>query len=104
MATTVIVDLLCVLGIALSVKSMLVLGVRAPWTSAGWALTVVYLVDVLVTQTLGARVPRFIEYVVLGALAVAFVLAGLRDERQAEPWWWPTTQGATRAEKRSDAA
>jgi hypothetical protein len=33
-------------------------------------------------------------------LTVAFVVAGVRDERQAEPWWWPTHTGPTRAEKR----
>jgi len=31
---------------------------------------------------------------------VAFVIAGIKDEAQAEPWWWPRGRGPTRAERR----
>jgi hypothetical protein len=42
---------------------------------------------------------NYLEYVLLNALAIAFVVAGFRDERQAEPWWWPKRRGLTRAER-----
>jgi hypothetical protein len=101
MLNTAIVALVCLLGIALSVKSTVVLGRTAPWTSAGWLLTVVYFLEVIVKTTLAPALPTAAEYAVLLALAVAFVIAGVRDERQAEPWYWPDHQGATRAEKRA---
>jgi predicted histidine transporter YuiF (NhaC family) len=101
MLNTAIVALVCLLGIALSVKSTVVLGRAAPWTSAGWLLTVVYFIEVIVKTTLAPAFPTALEYAVLAALAVAFVVAGVRDERQAEPWYWPNRQGTTRAEKRT---
>lgn len=101
MLNIAIVALVCLLGIAVSAKSTLVLGRMAPWTSAGWLLTVVYFIEVVVKTTLAPAFPAAAEYAVLAALAVAFVVAGVRDERQAEPWYWPDHQGTTRAEKRA---
>jgi hypothetical protein len=46
-------------------------------------------------------VPLHLEYVCLAALTVAFIVAGVRDEAQAEPWWWPTHLGTTRRERKS---
>ena len=96
----IIVDLICVLGIALSLKSMVVLGRHAGWTAAGWGLTAIYLAAVIVQVRTGHRLPGHSEYILLAALTVAFVIAGVRDEPQAEPWWWPTQRGSTRAQKR----
>jgi uncharacterized membrane protein HdeD (DUF308 family) len=96
---TAAVVLICLLGIALSVKSIATLGRVAPWTSAGWWLTVVYFFVVIGRTTISPAVPVSAEYIVLVGLAVVFVVAGVRDERQAEPWWWPNHRGSTRAEK-----
>jgi hypothetical protein len=92
--------IVCLLGIALSLKSVIVLGGVAPWTSLGWWLTAVYFVEAIVKSTAVPAFPAVAEYAVLAVLAVAFVIAGIRDERQAEPWWWPNARGITRAEKR----
>ncbi len=100
MGTATIIALICVLGAALSVKSVSVLGRSAPWTSAGWWLTLLYFFAVAAKATFAPGVPAYAEYVVLVALTIAFVIAGIRDERQAEPWWWPDHRGITRAEKR----
>lgn len=97
---TPIVTLICLLGIALSLKSALVAGGKAPWTAAGWWLTIVYLIAVIAKTWFGYAVPGHAEYVVLGALTIAFVIAGVRDEPQAEPWWWPVRRGDRRADKR----
>lgn len=97
---TVVVEIVCVLAIALSAKSIIILGTAAPWTSAGWWLTIVYLVAVIGKAGFGYVPPWHAEYVVLAALTVAFLIAGVRDERQAEPWWWPTRRGDNRADKR----
>ncbi|MBD5634839.1 MAG: hypothetical protein IAI49_10205, partial [Candidatus Eremiobacteraeota bacterium] len=32
-----------------------------------------------------------------------FIVAGSRDEPQAEPWWWPRAPGLTGAERRNAA-
>jgi hypothetical protein len=100
---TIIFIIVCLLGIALSIKSLIVLGSAAPWTSAGWWLTVVYFVAVSVKAAGAYPVSSYLEYGVLAALAIAFVVAGVRDERQAQPWWWPTERSGTRAEKRRAA-
>jgi hypothetical protein len=99
MPSIVIVSFVCVLGIALSLKSIAVLGGAAPWTSAGWWLTILYFIAVIAKTAVAPALPPSIEYSVLAALALAFVVAGVRDERQAEPWWWPNRRGTTRAEK-----
>lgn len=100
MQTVAIVALICLLGIALSVKSLVVLGRAAPWTCAGWWLTIVYFIAVIAKASFAPTLPAYAEYIVLAALTVVFVVAGIRDEPQADPWWWPNGRGATRAEKR----
>ena len=87
---------------ALSLRSIAVLRTRAPWTSAGWAGTLAYCVAAVVEFSNEAlhRPAALIAYAFLFALTVAFVIAGVRDEPQAEPWWWPTRAGLTRAERR----
>jgi hypothetical protein len=76
----------CLLGAALSLKSIAVLRTRSAWTIAGWAATAVYFA---------------VDYIVLGLLTICFVVAGVRDEPQAEPWWCPTHAGLTGAERRA---
>jgi hypothetical protein len=88
---------------ALSARSIAVLRGAAPWTSAGWAGTLGYCAAAAVefsSDTLH-RPAAYVAYFFLLTLTVAFVVAGVRDERQAEPWWWPTHPGPTRAEKRA---
>jgi hypothetical protein len=103
MMNTALILIVCVAGIALSVKSTLVLGRAAPWTSAGWLLTVIYFIAVIVKLTADPALPPGVEYAVIVALGIAFVIAGVRDEPQAEVWWWPTRCGATRAERRASS-
>jgi hypothetical protein len=88
---------------ALSVRSVVVLRSASPWTSAGWAATIGYCVAAAVefSSEPEQRIAAYVAYAFLLALTVAFVIAGVRDERQAEPWWWPTHPGPTRAEKRA---
>lgn len=95
------VGLICLLGIAVCAKTIAVLGRSAPWTSGAWFLTALYFIAVLYKVLLAPRLPGFVEYVILAGLTGAFVVAGVRDERQAEPWWWPTHRGLTRAERRA---
>ncbi len=99
--STFVVIAICALGIVLSGKSVLVLGRRAPWTSAGWLLTILYFVALIVRLRLRYHAGERAEYLTLAALIVAFVVAGFRDEPQAEPWWWPTHYGSTRRAKRT---
>jgi hypothetical protein len=50
----------------------------------------------------GAGAPQpsaYAGYACIALLTIAFVVAGVRDEPQAEPWWWPRRVGSTRAEK-----
>jgi hypothetical protein len=87
----------------LALRSLAVLGRRAPLTSLGWAATAGYCVAAIVEFTVFSlhRPAAVIASVFFVCLAVAFVVAGVRDERQAEPWWWPVRAGATRAERRA---
>jgi uncharacterized membrane protein YhaH (DUF805 family) len=89
---------------ALSARSALVVRRVAPWTASGWWLTVVYCVAVIVPLLGGPRLPAHGEYVALIALTVAFVIAGVKDEPQAEPWYLPRAPGPTRAQKRANGA
>jgi hypothetical protein len=88
--------------VILALRSLMVLGRRAPWTSLGWSATVGYF---------GAAAWRYAHTgpqreVMLAAegcfvvLAAAFLVAVVRDEPQAEPLMWPSRIGLTRAEKR----
>jgi hypothetical protein len=88
---------------ALSVRSIVALRGVAPWTSTGWAGTLGYCFAAGVEYGDDAlhRPAALVAYAFLLLLAIAFVIAGIRDERQAEPWWWPTRPGPTRAERRS---
>jgi hypothetical protein len=86
----------------LALRSLAVLGARAPWTSLGWLATVAYF------SAAGWRYAhdRPQPGIALAAstsfivLAAAFIVAVWRDEPQAEPLIWPTRLGLTRAQKR----
>lgn len=84
---------------AISLKSVAVLGRGSPWTSAGWGLTVLYAAIVAAEFVYGRRI-AVAGYADLVALSIAFVVAGVRDERQATPWYWPTGLLASRRERR----
>jgi hypothetical protein len=89
----------CAAGIALSLQSIRFTFRRAPWTAAGWALTDGYFL--FAAPKAWSAVPPFhAEYWCLAALTIAFVVAGVRDEAQAEPWYWPVRLGRTRREQR----
>lgn len=92
--------LVCLAGIVLSVKSIVVLGPRSPATRLGWLSTAIYFAIATADALRSAAAPFHIDYIALGALTVAFVLAAIRDEPQAEPWWWPERAGLTGAERR----
>jgi hypothetical protein len=98
-----VVALICLLGIVVCAKSVSVLGNRAPWTFGAWIFTALYFLAVLIKVTRVPHLPNAIEYTILAALTVAFVVAGIRDEPQAEPWWWPKRLGLTRAQRRAPA-
>lgn len=91
----------CIVGLALSLKSVAVLGPRSRSTALGWLLTAIYFAVAALDAWRSARAPYHLDYVVLAALTVAFIVAGVRDEPQAEPWWWPSHAGLTGAERRA---
>ena len=91
--------LVCLAGAALSVKSISVLDARSRWTAAGWWFTLAYFVLAGYAAAAGSHLPLRPEYWALGALTVTFVVAGVKDEPQAEPWWWPSRASATRRER-----
>lgn len=83
----------------LSLRSLAVLGRAAPWTSAGWAATIAYDCTASGELLAGVHAPLHLPYWFLAALIVAFVAGGVRDEPQADPWWWPGRLGPTRAQR-----
>ena len=87
----------------LSLRSIAVLRTRAPWTSLGWAGTVGYCAAAIFEFSADPPVhaAALVAYGFLLLLTVAFVVAGVRDEPQAEPLLWPMRVGQTRAEKRA---
>jgi hypothetical protein len=81
---------------ALCVRTIVVLRGAAPWTSAGWCATLAYCAAEGLEVLQGRHLPLHLPYLFLAALTVAFIVAGIRDEPQGEPWWWPAQLGATR--------
>ncbi|GAC1536192.1 MAG: hypothetical protein NVS2B17_07450 [Candidatus Velthaea sp.] len=71
----------------------------SPYTMWGWILTVAYC-SYVVLELARLPVPAHLEYVFLAALTGTFIIAGIKDEAQAEPWWWPVHRGPTRAGRR----
>jgi hypothetical protein len=91
----------CALGFALSLKSVSVLGSRSRWTAAGWLLTAFYFAIAAYDAARAAHAPGHLDYVALALLTICFIVAGRRDEPQAEPWYWPRAAGRTGAERRA---
>lgn len=87
----------------LAVRSILILrGARAPFTILGWVGTLGYCIPagIRFSELVTSRALILTADGFLVLLIVAFVIAGLRDEPQSEPWYWPERVGPTRAEKR----
>jgi hypothetical protein len=91
----------CIAGLVLSLKSAAVLRGRSRWTIAGWLATAAYFVLSAVAATAAKHPAAHADYVALAVLTLCFVIAGTRDEPQAEPWYWPTAPGPTGAERKA---
>ena len=91
----------CAAGVALSLRSISVLDARSRWTAVGWWFTLAYFVFAGYSAIVRAHLPFVPEYWSLGALTLAFVVAGVKDEPQSEPWWWPNRASTTRRERRA---
>ncbi|GAC1303567.1 MAG: hypothetical protein NVSMB19_13650 [Vulcanimicrobiaceae bacterium] len=99
-AVTILWLSVCAAGAALALRSVAVLKRGSRATALGWALTAAYFAVAASDAARMASAPYHVDYVLLAALAAAFVAAGLRDEPQAEPWWWPSHAGLSGAERR----
>jgi hypothetical protein len=92
----------------LAVRSILIVRGKSPFTTLGWFLAFWYGAVQAVRYTSPSLPLRLFAgqaaYGLLIALAVAFIVGSFRDERQAEPWWWPSGLGRTRAERRRPPA
>jgi hypothetical protein len=87
----------------LAVRSFMVLGRQAPWTSLGWAATTGYFASAAWRYAHDGQQQRgvlLLSGILFAVLAAAFLIAVIRDEPQAEPLLWPTRVGLTRAQKR----
>jgi hypothetical protein len=93
--------LICAAGLALSARSAVVLRRGSPWSLAGWLASAAYFALALAVVARPLTVLRFGEVAVLVVVVGGFVVAGVRDERQAEPWWWPEHPGMTGRERRA---
>jgi hypothetical protein len=80
----------CLAGFAVSLRSAGVLRKPSIWTMTGWLATAAYFAIAAYDAVLSQRAPLHADYVAVGILIVAFVVAGIRDEPQADPWYWPT--------------
>jgi hypothetical protein len=85
----------------LSIRTLAILKSASPFTSAGWAFTILYDCTASAEVLTHAHAPFALAYIDLGVLIVAFVIAGVRDEAQADPWWWPRQLALTRAQRRA---
>jgi hypothetical protein len=98
--TTILWLGVCALGFALSLKSAAVLRSRSAWTLAGWIASAAYFAAAGFDVARATRALAFPGYAAIALLAIFFVMAGIRDEPQAEPWWWPDRTGLTGKERR----
>jgi hypothetical protein len=83
----------------LSLRTIVILKREAPWTTAGWACTILYDCGASSEILSHTHMPLHAPYIALAALIVAFLVAGVRDEPQGDPWWWPSRLALTRAER-----
>ena len=92
--------IVCLAALALCVRSLTVLRRRSPWTSAGWLLSALYFIIAIVDALRARSAPYHVDYAALVLLTAAFIVAGVHDEPQAEPWWWPNHAGLSGRERR----
>jgi hypothetical protein len=87
-----------------AIRSILLVRGRSPFTALGWFLAfwygVVQAVRFSSPENDLQRLAGPVAYWLMIGLALAFIVGSFRDERQAEPWWWPVRLGRTRAERR----
>lgn len=86
-------------GILLSLRSIFILRGASPWMAIGWAGAALYFLVLFIRNLNGATVGSAREYAIVLFIAVVWIVAVVRDEPQAEPWWWPRKRGPTRAER-----
>jgi hypothetical protein len=88
--------------LVIALRSLAVLGMRALWTSTGWAATAAYFASAAWRYAHAGPQPgaMLVAEGFFVILAIAFIVAVVRDEPQAEPLLWPTRIGLTRAQKR----
>jgi hypothetical protein len=86
-----------------AVRSALLLRRRSPFSTVGWLLTIGFGLAAATEYGIPAlhAVAGQVAHGFLVVLAVAFIIAGIRDEPQAEPLLWPVRIGPTRAERRA---
>jgi hypothetical protein len=82
----VVWSVFCVAGLALAIRSAAVVRRVSPWTMAGWLGWAAFFVLSLVLVARPARSLRFVGSAALLGVMVAWIVAGLRDERQPEPF------------------
>src|SRR5580658_5768217 len=88
-------------GAFLAVRTLFVLRTGSPWTSAGWLCTALFFALLFERAATGRHgLGQPFDVGLLIGLAVAFGIGTSRDERQAEPWFWPSHLALTRAERR----
>jgi hypothetical protein len=88
-------------GVFLAVRSLFILRTGSPWSSVGWLCTALFfalLFERASTRRHGLGQPFDVGLLI--GLALTFGIGTSRDERQAEPWFWPTRLSSTRAERR----
>ena len=76
----------------------------APWMSIGWTGAGIYFAVLFVRNLNGAMIGPIPEYALVLFVAVVWIVAVVRDEPPAEPWWWPRKRGPTRAERAKERA
>jgi len=78
-----------------------VLGSGSRATQVGWIATAAYFAIAADDAARRTHAPFFADDIALGVLTIAFIVAGRRDEPQAEPWYRPTHAGLTGAQRRA---
>ena len=91
----------CLAGAALCIRSLAVLRGSAPATLLGWLASLAYFLLAGIAAARRVPAPAIADGIALATLTIAFVVAGVRDEPQAEPWWWPRRVGPTGAQRRA---
>jgi len=87
---------------AVAVQSLRFTWKVSPWSSVGWLAILLYCgydLTRIVTHANGVfAILPYADYGLLTIVTIAFIVGGVRDEGQAEPWYWPNHRGQTRAQ------